>query len=97
MKKLFISQPMRGKTNDKIILERQKILEKLNGVDASYYLIDSVINEPNSNPITLLGRSIELMADADVILFMSGWENARGCVIEHQVAVSYNKEIIYYN
>ena len=96
MKKLFISQPMGGKTNEAIVAERCTIMQSLNQGSDRYYLINSVINEPNSNPISLLGRSIELMADADIVLFASGWEYARGCNIEHQVAVSYGKEIIYY-
>ena len=28
---------------------------------------------------------------------MKGWEKARGCKIEHQVAVEYGKEIMYCN
>ena len=28
---------------------------------------------------------------------MKGWEKARGCKIEHQVAVEYGKEVLYCN
>ena len=40
---------------------------------------------------------IEAIGKVDRVVFMKGWERARGCVIEHLVAVKYNKEIIYCN
>lgn len=36
------------------------------------------------------GRSIEVLAKADLAVFMNGWENARGCRIEHQAAKNYS-------
>ena len=47
--------------------------------------------------IYYLAKSIEAIGKVDRVVFMKGWERARGCVIEHLVAVKYNKEIIYCN
>lgn len=40
-----------------------------------------------------LAKSIEAMSKVDAVTFMPGWENARGCKIEHEIAVKYYKFI----
>lgn len=98
MKKIMISQPMRGKTN-KLIKEERKVLVQ-ECKDRGYEVLDTVFDEAPKNvdeAVWYLSKSIEYLAQADVILFMKGWEKARGCKIEHQIAVAYDKEIIYEN
>ena len=92
MKKLFISQPMRGKSDDEILLEREKAIkaaEKLVGEPVE--VIDSFFQSApvDAKPLWFLGKSLELLADADVAYFAEGWEEARGCKIEHTCAVEY--------
>ena len=41
-----------------------------------------------SSPL-FLGKSLELLAQADVVYFAPGWADARGCRIEHLCAVEY--------
>jgi len=36
-----------------------------------------------------LAKSLEYLAEADIAYFVPGWENARGCKLEHQCAVEY--------
>lgn len=95
MKRLFISQPMNGRSNRAIMEERQGIIDNYmaNGWD----VIDSVLNMGPADAIKYLAASIELMSDADRVLMMRGWEKARGCKIEHEVAVLYGKDIVYEN
>ena len=98
MKKIMISQPMRGKTNELIKEERKVLVKEFE--DRGYEVLDTVFNEAPKNvdeAIWFLSKSIEYLAQADIIFFMKGWEKARGCKIEHQVAVEYDKEIIYEN
>lgn len=40
-------------------------------------------------PLWFIGKSIELLSSADLVYFSKGWENARGCRIEHACAVEY--------
>jgi hypothetical protein len=35
------------------------------------------------------------MSECTTVYFAKGWENARGCKIEHEVALQYGMEIIY--
>lgn len=87
MKKVFLCQPMYGKTDEEVIKERYEITVKLRL--KGYDVIDSYITEDNNNPVYLLGESIKLLSLADYIYLMPGWENGRGCKIEKQVADSY--------
>lgn len=98
MKKIMISQPMRGKTNELIKEERKVLVQEFE--DNGYEVLDTVFDEAPKNvdeAIWFLSKSIEYLAQADIIFFMKGWEKARGCKIEHQIAVEYDKEIIYEN
>lgn len=97
MKKLFISQPMRNKTNEEILKERELAIQKAKeqlGEDVE--VIDSFFQdreEPANvkrSGVYWLGRSLELLSTADVAYFAPGWEEARGCIIEHEVAKEYS-------
>lgn len=92
MKKLFISQPMRGKTDEEILKERQKAIKEAERVVGEQVeVIDSFFqNAPaDARPLWFLGESIKLLAEADIAYFASGWQDARGCRIEHECAVEY--------
>ncbi len=92
MKKLFISQPMRGKTDEEIKEERAKAIEKASElVGEPVEVIDSFFEKApaGAKPLWFLGKSLELLADADVAYFAPGWKDARGCIIEHDCAISY--------
>lgn len=98
MKKLFISQPMKGKTDQEILNERKfaiKKAEELLGEPVE--IIDSFFQgaPAEAKPLWFIGKSIELLANADAVVFVDGWEYARGCKIEHECAVQYGMPIIY--
>lgn len=38
---------------------------------------------------------LEGMSSCNVIYFCPGWENARGCRIEHDAAAEYGLEVMY--
>lgn len=88
----FISQPMAGKENGQIEYEREELvkdLKKCFGEDIN--ILDTIFHFTEDVPsLVYLGRSIEVLSKADVAVFMDGWENARGCRIEHQVAKDYD-------
>lgn len=97
MKKLFISQPMKGKKDEEILTAREKAIqsakEKL-GEDVE--VIDSFFqNAPaDARPLWFLGKSLELLSTADIAYFAEGWEEARGCVIEHDCCIRYGIDTI---
>lgn len=92
MKKLFISQPMRGKTDEEILAERKRaieIAEKQAGEPVE--VIDSFFQSApaDAKPLWFLGKSLELLSTADVAYFAAGWKDARGCRIEQECAKEY--------
>lgn len=97
MLRVFISQPMNGKTDKEIEEERLSIVSKLSEtVDEPFEVIDSFFKSAShdAKPLWFLGKSIELLSTADLAYFAKGWENARGCSIEHSCAVAYMIETI---
>lgn len=92
MKKLFISQPMRGKTDEEILAERQTAINVAKDITGEEIeVIDSFFqNAPvDAKPLWFLGKSLELLSTADIAYFAPGWEDARGCKIEHECAKEY--------
>ena len=97
MKKLFISQPMRGKTDEEVLAERKKAIESAErNLGEPVEVIDSFFqNAPaDARPLWFLGKSLELLSTADIAYFAKGWEDARGCRIENQCAIEYGIEVI---
>ena len=97
MKKLFISQPMRGKTDEEILAERKKAIESAErNLGEPVEVIDSFFqNAPaDARPLWFLGKSLELLSTDDIAYFAKGWEDARGCRIENQCAIEYGIEVI---
>ncbi len=46
-------------------------------------------------PLCFLAKAIENMSLCDKAYFAKGWESARGCRLEHEVALKYGAQIIY--
>ena len=46
-------------------------------------------------PLCFLAKSLENMSLCHAAYFCKGWENARGCRIEHAAAHAYGLDIIY--
>ena len=97
MKKLFISQPMKGKSDADILAERKKAIKSAErNLGEPVEVIDSFFqNAPaDARPLWFLGKSLELLSTADIAYFAKGWEDARGCRIENQCAIEYGIEVI---
>lgn len=92
MKKLFISQPMRGKTQEEILVEREKAIARAKElIGEPVEVIDSfILSAPeDAKPLWYLGESIKLLATADIVYFAKGWKESRGCKIEFACTLGY--------
>lgn len=100
MKKLFISQPMRGLSQEEILKAREGyIIKAENVLGEPVEIIESFFNdypgeECKSIPMWYLGKSIQLLSQADIAFFGGDWRNARGCRIEYEVAKEYGIKVI---
>jgi hypothetical protein len=96
--KVFISQPMHGRTKCEITEERNKIKKLIeNKYGEGYqieYLNENLWERPKDwTRIQHLGYSIMNMYNADVAVFAPDWIKASGCCVEHEVAYRYNKKL----
>lgn len=95
--KVMISQPMNGKSEAQIRNERKKVVESLETL--GWEVVDTIFADetPNNCNIALyyLSKSIEAIGKVDAVLFMNGWQNARGCKIEHEICKQYDRATMY--
>ncbi len=105
MKKAMISQPMIGKSTEEIIKTREKAIKILSEkgckiintlfTDEWYNGVSFTENGVEQKPLCFLSISLEKMSLCHAVYFCKGWEDTRGCKIEHDVAKAYGLEIIY--
>lgn len=103
--KVMISQPMGGLTDDEIVRTRDRALmhlEQLGYSTVNTLFTDEWYSQEQMEargvrqiPLCFLAKSLENMSLCDVAYFCKGWENARGCRIEHEAAKAYGLAIIY--
>lgn len=103
--KAMLSQPMAGKTDEEIIVTREKAIKALEA--AGYEVVNTLFTDEWYSkeamtergvvqiPVCFLAKSIENMSLCHAAYFCKGWENARGCRIEHEVAKAYGLKILY--
>ncbi|EXM38541.1 hypothetical protein RASY3_14560 [Ruminococcus albus SY3] len=98
--KVFISQPMSGRTADEIVEERAMMIRRISQ-KYSYLLPLQIVDSFNpkalndGNPIEELGKCISLMHDADYVVFANNWDKSKGCRTENFVATEYGIKRIY--
>jgi len=105
MIKIMISQPIKGLTEKQILETKNRFLDfakKENMEVVNTYFKHEWFAKIELNhvgviqvPVYYLAKSLEKMAHCNVVYFAKGWENARGCKIEHEVALQYGLDIIY--
>ena len=105
MRKAMLSQPMAGKTQEEIIATREKAVAALKS--RGFEVINTLFTDEWYSkekmeergvvqiPLCFLAKSLENMSLCHAAHFCKGWEQARGCKIEHDAAVAYGLDIIY--
>lgn len=99
MIKVFISMPMNGGVDSEFKGAWGRVIGKIDKLFMDVVEpIDSYSEEYEIKGRRIglkhLARSLELLADADVAYFAKGWNEARGCRIEHECARAYGITII---
>lgn len=105
MKKAMLSQPMAGKSNEEIVLTRNRairILESrgysvVNTLFTDEWYSEEAMDERGvaNRPLMFMAKSLENMSLCHAVIFCRGWEKTRGCKIEHEAALAYGLDIIY--
>lgn len=103
--KAMLSQPMAGRTEEEIKASRENaiaVLKEKGYEIANTLFTDEWYSKENMRkrgvvqvPLCFLAKSLENMSLCDAAYFCKGWQDARGCRIEHEAALAYGLEIIY--
>lgn len=103
--KAMLSQPMAGKTEEEIVATRERAIAVLK--ERGYEIVNTMFTDEwysqeamkergvENIPLCFLAKSLTNMSLCHAAYFCKGWENARGCKIEHEVAKAYGMTIIY--
>ena len=96
---------MAGKTEEEIIATRERAIavlkergyEIINTLFADEWYSQEAMKERGVEniPLCFLAKSLENMSLCHAAYFCKGWENARGCRLEHAAAKAYGMTIIY--
>lgn len=102
IKRVFISQPMHGLTDEEVEKLRNETINRLKEYYGEIEIIDQFHVEDNIpegvNPrIYRLGRSIQYMAGADLVVFVGDYASAHGCLIELAICEEYRISYIKIN
>lgn len=97
--KLFISQPMSGKTIEQVEEMRALAIKTVMAKypDEKFEIINNYVHEDapsDASRLWHLGRSIQQLAEADVITFTPDWRSANGCLVERVIADLYDIKVI---
>ncbi|MCX4309560.1 MAG: DUF4406 domain-containing protein [Desulfovibrio sp.] len=104
--KAMLSQPMAGKSDEEIVATRERAIKALEGM-MGYEVVNTLFTDEwyapenmrergvENIPLCFLAKSLENMSKCHVAYFCRGWEQARGCRIEHEAAKAYGLTILH--
>ena len=92
----MLIQPMAGRSEEDIKRERKMITESIeqNGGEVINTLFTEEAPKEAKQGLYYLGKSIQAMAEADSVLLLPNWRDARGCRIEAECASAYGLEVV---
>ena len=96
--KIFISQPMRGKTDAEILAERERAIKAAKakwGDDVEALESFFRDNPTEAKPLWFWDKSLKVMADADAVIVCKGWSEASGCKVEIVFADAYKLPVVF--
>ena len=103
--KAMLSQPMAGKTQEEIVATRERAIQSLEAMGyevVNTLFTDEWYSQENMEkrgvvqiPLCFLAKSLENMSLCHAAYFCRGWQDARGCRVEHEAAQAYGLTILY--
>ena len=89
---------MNGQMDQLIAEEREKAVRWANNYLNHPEILDNMFDEDPpvgvDESLYFLGKSISMLAEADLAIFCPGWKKARGCRVEYECAVNYGIRVV---
>lgn len=92
--KIYISLPITGHDIEEVearCIFAKAVLEKKGHTPVSPL---DVSTDPDATYAEHMGRDIAALLECDAVLFLEGYENSKGCRLEHAAAEIYGKQIV---
>lgn len=95
--KIYISIPISGRPLYEAKHHAEELRTKLTQHGHECVTPFDVCSEPDKSYAYYMGHDIEtlLSAGIDTVVFGRGWEDSKGCSLEHAAARIYGKRIVY--
>jgi hypothetical protein len=94
MKKIFICQPIIGESSEKISSEKSRAENKLKELlNCEILVLDTSCYKFN-NALDLIGESIRLIAESDIVFFSGKWRKNKECRWINMLVRDYGCEIM---
>lgn len=93
--KVYISLPITGHDIEEVessCIFAKSVLKKKGHTPVSPL---DVSDNPDASYAEHMGRDISALLECDAVVFLEGWEESKGCTLEHAAAKIYNKLITY--
>ena len=99
-KRVFLSLPMSGRSDEDVLKDLKVMRGIVRNSDTFAWGAKPIDNFDTEIPqqfveavdrpsLLYLGKAIQIMSSCDAILMGYGWNMARGCRAEHQIALDY--------
>lgn len=94
--RVYCAVPMWGRAESAIASELESAVSLYSShTGKSCELVNYSRAHTALSPLEAFGESVKSMAKADVVLMLDGWEEARGCRLEHEIAMGFGVPVVY--
>lgn len=93
--KVYISLPITGHPIDEVRKKADQAKQQLSDMGHEPVSPLDVSPDPDAPYAEHIGRDISALLECDAVVFLDGWQESKGCTLEHAAAKIYNKLITY--
>jgi hypothetical protein len=97
MKKVFVSQPINGIPEDLILERRNEVVSVLKEkLPYEFVILNNLENAiTETTEMLQLAKSLEIMSNADLVVFPFNYMLDPRCILEYEIAEAYGLKTVY--
>ena len=91
--KVFFSQPHKERSHDEMLKASAIVVEKVKQAHPDANVLEVPMLFPDQfkgqHPVYYLGMNLQMMCQADVVVFDKDWADSRPCAVQHDICEEY--------